>query len=92
MESLRYACFQQPHTMILGFRLVTYILMFLITMKQKKKEKNVVSENGIDEGAGMNPLITENQQQTTNINYRKCISITTKGYDKFLSKIPNSFL
>lgn len=54
IESLRYACFQRPHTMILRFRLVTYMLMFLTTMKEKKKEKNVVSENGIDEGAGMN--------------------------------------
>lgn len=50
------------------------------------------SEDGIHEEARTNPLITKNQQQTTNINYKQFISITTKGYDKLFSKIPNSFL
>lgn len=32
------------------------------------------------------PLITENQNQTVNINYRKQFISITKGYDKFLLK------
>lgn len=40
----------------------------------------------------MNPLATENQQQTGNINYRKqFISIKTKGYHLFFLKDPIYF-
>lgn len=51
----------------------------------------MVSEDGIHEETRTNPLITKNQQQTTNINYKEFISITTKGY-KLFPKIRNSFL
>lgn len=50
-----------------------------------KKRKNVVSEDEIPKEA-RSPLITENQNQTVNINYTKQFIGITKGYDKFLLK------